>query len=106
MVKLEWGAKRSCLNCGARFYDLQQTSPTCPKCGTLFEVHPTTTRGRRGKAAALDLAKDLLLDDVSVDLDLGVALGADVDTDLIEDTDDLSEGLDDIPDVMTDDSDD
>lgn len=105
MVKLEWGAKRTCLSCGARFYDMQKTSPACPKCGTVFELQ-TTARGRRGKAAAVDVTKDLLiLDDVGVDLDLGVDLGGDLDADLIEDTDELGEDLNDIPDVLNDDSD-
>ncbi len=106
MVKLEWGAKRTCLGCGARFYDMQKASAACPKCGTVFELQ-TTTRGRRGKAAAVDVTKDLLaLDDVGVDLDLGVDLGGDLGADLIEDTDELGEDLDDIPDVLSDDSDD
>lgn len=100
MVKIEWGAKRTCLNCGARFYDLQKTSPACPKCNTVYEIYQPT-RGRRGKAAALDLTKDLLLEDVVVDLDFVADMG----TDLIEDTDDLSEGLDDIPEALTEDSD-
>lgn len=101
MLKMEWGAKRTCLNCGTRFYDLQRLSVPCPKCGTMFEVHAAPTR-RRGKVAAVDLTKDLLLDDVVTDLEIGGDLGAD----LIEDTDELSEGLDDLSDMMADGSDD
>lgn len=100
MVKIEWGAKRTCLNCGARFYDLQKSSATCPKCGTVYEVQ-APVRGRRGKANIVDLSKDLLLDNVATDLDLGVEIGAGIPGDLIEDTDELSEGLDDIPDIMS-----
>ena len=103
VVKLEWGTKRTCLNCGARFYDLQKVPPTCPKCGTIFELQ-TVTRGRRGKAAIVDVTKDLLaLDGVGsdLDLDLGADLGGDIDADLIEDTDELGEGLNDIPDVLS-----
>jgi hypothetical protein len=97
MVKIEWGAKRSCISCGARFYDMQKSTPACPKCGTVYEVQATSRR--RGKAAAIDLSKDLLaLDGLGSDLDLGVDVG--LGSDLIEDTDDLDSGLDDIPDVM------
>ncbi len=102
MVKLEWGTKRTCLSCGARFYDLQKIPPTCPKCGTIFEMQ-TASRGRRGKAAIVDVTKDLLaLDNVGGDLDLDLAadIDGDISADLIEDTDDLDDGLGDIPDVL------
>ncbi|MES2252192.1 MAG: FYDLN acid domain-containing protein [Pseudomonadota bacterium] len=99
VVKLEWGTKRTCLSCGARFYDLQKTPPACPKCGTIFEIQ-SVSRGRRGKAMIVDVTKDLLaLDGVGVGVDLDLDLGADIggDADLIEDTDDLGEGMNDIP---------
>jgi hypothetical protein len=89
-MKLEWGAKRSCLNCGARFYDLQKSSAACPKCGTVYEIQ-AAPKSRRGKAAVLDYSKDLL-DDTN-DLDLV----ADVDSDeILDDSDDLDDDLDDI----------
>lgn len=28
------GAKRVCVSCAARFYDLARSPPVCPKCGT------------------------------------------------------------------------
>ncbi len=34
MAKPELGLKRSCVACGARFYDLARTPAVCPKCGT------------------------------------------------------------------------
>ena len=46
MTKPELGTKRLCASCGARFYDLNKTPITCPKCGTPFEVVATTTRPR------------------------------------------------------------
>ena len=33
MVKRNWGVKRTCQGCGARFYDLDREKPQCPKCG-------------------------------------------------------------------------
>lgn len=32
MPKPEWGTKRLCASCGARFYDLGRTPIVCPKC--------------------------------------------------------------------------
>jgi uncharacterized protein (TIGR02300 family) len=34
MAKPELGAKRVCVACGARFYDLGKAPAVCPKCGT------------------------------------------------------------------------
>src|SRR4051812_6641911 len=34
MSKPELGAKRACVACGARFYDLGKSPAACPKCGT------------------------------------------------------------------------
>jgi uncharacterized protein (TIGR02300 family) len=34
MSKPELGAKRICVACGARFYDLGKAPAVCPKCGT------------------------------------------------------------------------
>ncbi len=99
MVKLEWGTKRTCLNCEARFYDMLKKPPTCPKCETVFETL-TATRGRRSKNSVANVAKDILaLDVVGADIDLDLV--ADIDSDLIEDTDELDESLNDIPDVLS-----
>jgi uncharacterized protein (TIGR02300 family) len=46
MTKPELGTKRLCANCSARYYDLNKTPITCPKCGTPFAVVTTTTRSR------------------------------------------------------------
>jgi uncharacterized protein (TIGR02300 family) len=50
VAKPELGIKRLCAGCGAKFYDLNKTPITCPKCGTLFEVVPVTTRPRPDQA--------------------------------------------------------
>jgi uncharacterized protein (TIGR02300 family) len=46
MTKPELGAKRLCTECGARYYDLNTTPITCPKCGAAFQIVETTTRTR------------------------------------------------------------
>lgn len=35
MVSLKFGQKHCCSSCGTRFYDLNQTPATCPKCHTI-----------------------------------------------------------------------
>jgi uncharacterized protein (TIGR02300 family) len=42
MTKLELGTKRLCLECGARFYDLNTTPISCPKCGAAFQLAVAT----------------------------------------------------------------
>ncbi len=46
MAKREWGAKHTCMGCGAKFYDLHRNPIKCPKCGTEVEVE-TLRRNRR-----------------------------------------------------------
>ena len=38
MARPELGVKRQCMNCGAKFYDLDRDPATCPKCGTIYQV--------------------------------------------------------------------
>lgn len=38
MARPELGVKRQCMNCGAKFYDLDRDPATCPKCGTVYQV--------------------------------------------------------------------
>ena len=38
MPKAEWGVKRTCLGCGARFYDLKRAPVVCPKCGEELDL--------------------------------------------------------------------
>lgn len=40
MAKSEWGMKRTCLECGAPFYDLKKKNINCPKCGAAFDPAP------------------------------------------------------------------
>jgi uncharacterized protein (TIGR02300 family) len=38
VAKPEWGAKRICQSCGARFYDFHRSPITCPACGAAFDL--------------------------------------------------------------------
>ena len=49
MVKPEWGMKRTCNSCGAKFYDLCRDPIICPKCDAT--VDPVVmARSQRSKA--------------------------------------------------------
>jgi uncharacterized protein (TIGR02300 family) len=52
VAKPELGTKRLCANCSAKFYDLNKTPITCPKCHTVMEIAPVTTRPRPEPARA------------------------------------------------------
>lgn len=72
MAEAEWGAKRECPTCRARFYDLQKDPATCPECGASFALAslterksaaPARARAKPEKAAAAKPAADDLIDD-------------------------------------------
>lgn len=55
MAKAEWGQKRLCQGCAARFYDLARDPILCPKCGATFDPL-LVTKPRRSRAAAVAAA--------------------------------------------------
>ena len=46
MAKPEWGTKRECPSCGARYYDLQRDPIVCPRCEAVYESQPARSRAR------------------------------------------------------------
>lgn len=110
VAKVEWGTKRICHSCGARFYDLRRATIICPKCNTKYDpeailksrrsrppvdekpapapkkkvVAPSVVAGERADAVADDLAAD---DDETEEA-------------IIEDTSDLGEDDDDVAEVV------
>jgi uncharacterized protein (TIGR02300 family) len=50
VVKAEWGTKRICLSCGARFYDMNREPIVCPACSTALDP-VVQSRPRRARAA-------------------------------------------------------
>jgi uncharacterized protein (TIGR02300 family) len=52
VAKPELGTKRLCANCGAKFYDLNKTPITCPKCHTVMEIAAAAPSRPRPDAAA------------------------------------------------------
>jgi uncharacterized protein (TIGR02300 family) len=55
MAKPELGLKRTCVACGAKFYDLTRLPVICPKCGT--EQPAEQPRLRRAAAVVEDKVK-------------------------------------------------
>ena len=51
MAKPEWGTKRICPSCGARYYDLLRDPVVCPKCSTPFDPE-AFLKARRARPAA------------------------------------------------------
>ena len=111
-AKLEWGAKRTCLSCGARFYDMRREPITCPKCGTAFDPE-AVFRPRRARSAPEPAApkkpappkKKAVVEepdeepvDETADVE-DVAAESDDEEDVIEDASDLAEDDTDLPPV-------
>ena len=46
MAKPDWGTKRTCPGCGAKFYDLRRSPVTCPKCESLYPPEPASPAKR------------------------------------------------------------
>jgi uncharacterized protein (TIGR02300 family) len=51
VAKPEWGTKRICPSCGARYYDLMRDPIVCPKCSTPFDPE-AFLKSRRSRPAA------------------------------------------------------
>jgi len=51
VLKPEWGEKRTCNSCGAKFYDLRRDPIICPKCDATVNT-VVTARLQRTKAPA------------------------------------------------------
>jgi uncharacterized protein (TIGR02300 family) len=115
LAKPEWGLKRTCPTCGARFYDLRRETIVCPVCDTAYnpERLPKPKRGgpiaREEKAPAparrpvpADDEEETIEEDVG-DVELDDSGEDDAETeegDLVEDASDLGEDDDDIGEVM------
>ncbi len=90
MVRPELGSKRTCVQCGARFYDLNRQPAVCPKCGT--EQPPEQPRLRRPQPQSPEERKTL--SPVAPDLEAVVIDVEEVDAPVLEDDADVLEGED------------
>jgi uncharacterized protein (TIGR02300 family) len=126
VVKAEWGTKRTCHSCGARFYDLRRDRIICPVCGAAYDSD-RQPRPRRPSPSIKEepaLPPRVVGDDVAVeslDEDMAEADAAEADLEdldepntadsnndeiakeggeVMEDTSELGEDDDDIGEVM------
>ncbi|MDT7950383.1 MAG: TIGR02300 family protein [Acetobacteraceae bacterium] len=95
MAKPELGTKRTCVNDGVRFYDLNKVPAVCPKCGT--EQPQEQPRLRRAGGNVLE-DKRLLkkvpapgLEDAETDVEVA---DDEESEDVLEDTSDLEDEAD------------
>jgi len=93
MAKPELGMKRTCVACGARFYDLTKSPAVCPKCGTEQPADQPRLRRAGGNVAEDKRLKKVPTtpEDVEVDVE-GVEEVED--EDVLETTDDLEDDAD------------
>ena len=96
MPKPEWGVKRTCLSCGARFYDLMRDPIVCPKCEAVFDVtagERSQSGGSKSKKASEAKAKPVVDEaDLIDDEDSGDTASEDDDTTILEDDEDDDAG--------------
>lgn len=94
MAKAEWGTKRTCQSCDARFYDMQRQPIVCPKCGAEFKIEVAKPR-RPAAAPKPAAAVKPVPKKEAEDLDDDVDLDDDDDDDLLAPDDDDDD--DDVP---------
>jgi uncharacterized protein (TIGR02300 family) len=93
MAKPELGAKRVCVACGARFYDMTKTPAVCPKCGTDQPIEAPRPRRTGGNVAEDKRAKKI--SPAPEDADVEVEGVEDVEEDdVLEDAGDLEDDAD------------
>lgn len=95
MSKPEWGVKRICQSCGARFYDMCKQPIVCPKCEATFDPEALNKK-RRGRPPVVE-AKPVVTPakalEESLDLEEDIEPLGESD-DVLEDTSDFGEDED------------
>jgi uncharacterized protein (TIGR02300 family) len=116
VAKAEWGAKRICPSCGARYYDLMKPlgEIVCPKCGTQFdpEAFLKTRRARVAPVPEKEVPAAPVPDEAEVEVEAEGAEPAEEaepaaegeseeeEEELIEDASELGEDEDDMAEVI------
>lgn len=112
VVKPEWGIKRLCQSCGARYYDFLRTPIVCPSCGTAFDSE-AVLKSRRARPLPADdvkpkARKEAVVEDVEEEEDEEEVLDDEEEVldDDIEEEDEAIEPAKRLPDVVVDDDED
>jgi len=116
MVKPEWGTKRTCPNCGARYYDMHHDPIICPKCGTAFDAEAVLKTRRVRVAAPVEVPEPVVEEEIDAGLEPDGAVEAEEEDaeaavadgeeeeeeeeEVIEDASELGEDTDDMAEVI------
>jgi uncharacterized protein (TIGR02300 family) len=115
LAKPEWGTKRICPSCGARYYDLLRDPILCPKCSTPFDPDALLRARRARPAPPVEKALEpVVADDIDADLETAeveatedeeeeavpLEEAEEEDEELIEDASELGEDEDDMAEVI------
>lgn len=98
MAKAEWGAKHTCLSCGAKFYDMGRNPIICPACDAPFAAAAPSRTRRPRKAEAKVVAVAAPVAVATTGDDKAASTG--------DDGESLIDGIDDLIDDDDDDEDD
>lgn len=103
MVKPEWGIKRTCNGCGAKFYDLRRDPIICPQCDATVDP-AAATRTQRTKAPPTVVKEKPVAATVDVDADESLdGVGDDVLAIDDDDDDDDAAAIEDVSELGGDD---
>lgn len=87
MAKPDWGVRRTCLACGAHYYDMGRLPVSCPKCGAVHDPE-SYFRPRRVRAAEVEEPKKVAVVAVADPEAALAVLGDDPDLEIEDDEDD------------------
>jgi uncharacterized protein (TIGR02300 family) len=99
MGKNDWGTKRLCPSCGARYYDMKKNPPICPKCGTPFDAELLVKTRRRAKDEESPKKKDTPIASADDIEDIEPIEGEEGEEAVIEDAEELADDMDEMVDV-------
>jgi uncharacterized protein (TIGR02300 family) len=110
VVKPEWGVKRTCHHCGAKFYDMRREPVSCPKCGTVLDLE-ALAKPKRTRAAPPPEPKvvkpppkrppaEAELAEAGEELEAEVEKTKEEGEEVLEDTSELGEDEDDVAEVI------
>ncbi|MFN4090453.1 MAG: TIGR02300 family protein [Alphaproteobacteria bacterium] len=106
MANPELGTKRTCLQCGVRFYDLERTTIVCPKCGHEHTAE-LFARNRRLRSTTADAAPKpkrvapvVVAEPAEDDVDVEVEVDDEETDETFEDTADIGGDEDELAEVI------
>ncbi|MEI6558869.1 MAG: TIGR02300 family protein [Rhodospirillaceae bacterium] len=76
MAKTEWGIKRICPSCSARYYDFHKSPPVCPTCQSVYDPE-ALLKSRRARPVPADVTPK------KIPLPVRESLGVDVDSETV-----------------------